>query len=111
VALAIIAMAIEFSITHKIVDRTNNFIRSQTTDFGSHQPNFGADSVIRARDFIRHRTLGTCAALLYAVLFLYSMTFPQVSIPVLPLSPFPYTGCGILFVASFSSLYPGVIMP
>jgi hypothetical protein len=51
VALAIIAMAIEFSITHKIVDRTNNFIRSQTTDFGSHQPNFGADSVIRARDF------------------------------------------------------------
>lgn len=105
VALAIMAMAIELIVAHSIVHRTYNLIGSDTTNLGSYQPNFGADPLIRVRDFIRHRTMGTCSALLHAVLFLYGKTFPHVAVPVLPLVSIPinpwmsYLSCSLILGA------------
>lgn len=85
-SLAIVAMALEVSVAHQIVQKTTT---AANASFGSIQPQFGADPILQTRKLILHRTMGTCSALLYAVLFLYNLTFPHVQVQVLPVISIP----------------------
>ena len=92
-ALAILAMALELRGKHHLLERASDLLGNEShssVDVGPNQPEISLGPIVRARSFIQHHTMGTCTALLYAVLFLYGTAFPNGVLPVLPLLSIPW---------------------
>lgn len=83
IGLATLALAVEVRFYHVLAHRTAPF--QAANRFRSIQPDFGTDPIVRTRKLILHRTMGTCTALMFAVMFLYRLSFVHIQLQIVPI--------------------------
>lgn len=103
IALATLSLALELRFAHNLERRAALY--SGRTNFSTIQPDFGhRASMLRLRQRILNGTIGTCTATMFAVMFLYRLTFPYVQLQLLPIISLPllpwlsYLLCGAVLI-------------
>jgi len=88
VALATLSLALELRFAHILERRTALY--SGRTSFSTLQPDFGQRaSIVRLRRRVLNGTIGTCTATIFAVMFLFRLSFPYVQLQLLPIISIP----------------------
>jgi hypothetical protein len=102
-ALTTLSLALELTARYWLVQRTSHVAGRTNNSYGSIQPEFGSDPIVKLRKLALYEPMGTCTSLVFAVLFMYHLVFPYVqlqALPVLPLGFLPpwlsYLLCGAL---------------
>ena len=87
IGLTFIGLLLELRFAYNLLQSTSAVAGVST--FASIQPDFGSNSMVRARKIVLHRGMGTCTIMTSALIFVYRVTFPYMKLEVLPVVSVP----------------------